>query len=84
MVEVVTHHVVASWPSYMASRPGGMASTTLAFLFSCRHVSTKPRAEPTVAPGSKAKPNAHSLCAQELSLHTYHIENGYRRTNVTI
>jgi hypothetical protein len=32
----------------------------------------------------KPKLNAHSICAQESSLHTYHIENGYRITNVTI
>jgi hypothetical protein len=33
---------------------------------------------------SKTKPNAHSMCAQESSLHTYHTENGYRITNATI
>jgi hypothetical protein len=32
----------------------------------------------------KAKPNAHSMCAQESSLHTYCIKNGYRITNATI
>jgi hypothetical protein len=32
----------------------------------------------------KAKLNAHSMCAQESSLHTHRIENGYRITNVTI
>jgi hypothetical protein len=32
----------------------------------------------------KAKLNAHNMCAQELSLHTYHTENGYKITNVTI
>jgi hypothetical protein len=32
----------------------------------------------------KAKPNAHSMCTQELSLHIYHTENKYRITNVTI
>jgi hypothetical protein len=37
-----------------------------------------------VTPGFKAKPNAHSMCAQESSFHTYHIENGYRITNVSI
>jgi hypothetical protein len=37
-----------------------------------------------ITPGFKAKPNAHSLCAQESSLHTYHTENGYRITNITI
>jgi hypothetical protein len=35
-------------------------------------------------PGFKAKPNARSICAQESSFHTYHIENGYIITNVTI
>jgi hypothetical protein len=37
-----------------------------------------------VTPGFKAKPNAHSMCAQETSLHTYRIENGYRITDVTV
>jgi hypothetical protein len=32
----------------------------------------------------KTKPNAHSMCAQESSFHTYRIENGYRITNDTI
>jgi hypothetical protein len=32
----------------------------------------------------KPKPNAHSMCAQESSLHTYRIENGDRITNVSI
>jgi hypothetical protein len=32
----------------------------------------------------KPKLNAHSMCAQESSLHTYHTENGYRITNVSI
>jgi hypothetical protein len=27
----------------------------------------------TVTPGFKDKSNAYSMCAQELSLHTYHI-----------
>jgi hypothetical protein len=40
LVEAVTHQVAAS-------RSGGMASTALAFLFLCRHVSTKPQAELT-------------------------------------
>jgi hypothetical protein len=31
----------------VADRPGGMASTALAFLFSCRHMSMKPQAELT-------------------------------------
>jgi hypothetical protein len=34
--------------------------------------------------GFKAKPNAHSMCTQESSLHTYRTENGYRITNVSI
>jgi hypothetical protein len=38
----------------------------------------------SVPPGFKAKLNAHSMCAQELSLHTYRTEDGYRITNVTI
>jgi hypothetical protein len=38
----------------------------------------------SVTPGFKAKLNAHSMCAQESSLHTYHTENGYRITNVII
>jgi hypothetical protein len=38
----------------------------------------------SVTPGFKPKPNPHSMCAQESSLHTYHIENEYRITNVTI
>jgi hypothetical protein len=38
----------------------------------------------SVTLGFKAKLNAHSMCAQEASLHTYHTENGYRITNVTI
>jgi hypothetical protein len=38
----------------------------------------------SVTPGLKAKPNAHSICAQESSLHTYHTKNGYRISNVTI
>jgi hypothetical protein len=32
----------------------------------------------------KAKPNAHSICVQESSLHTYRTENRYRITNVII
>jgi hypothetical protein len=32
----------------------------------------------------KPKPNAHMMRAQESSLHTYHTENRYRITNVTI
>jgi hypothetical protein len=38
----------------------------------------------SVTPDFKAKPNAHSMCAQGSSLHTYRTENGYRITNVTI
>jgi hypothetical protein len=37
-----------------------------------------------VTPNFKAKPNAHSKCAQESSLNTYRIEDGYIITNVTI
>jgi hypothetical protein len=37
-----------------------------------------------VTPGSKAKPSAHSMCAQESSLHTYRTENRYRITNAII
>jgi hypothetical protein len=37
-----------------------------------------------ITPDFKAKQNAHSMCAQESSLHIYHTENGYRITNVTI
>jgi hypothetical protein len=35
-------------------------------------------------PVFKPKPNAHSMCAQESSLHTYRTENGYRITNVSL
>jgi hypothetical protein len=35
-------------------------------------------------PGFKAKLNAHSMCAQESSLHTYHTQSGYRITNASI
>jgi hypothetical protein len=38
----------------------------------------------SITPGFKAKPNAHSMCAHESSLHTHRIKNGYRITNVTI
>jgi hypothetical protein len=34
-------------------------------------------------PVFKPKPNAHSMCAQESCLQTYHTENGYKITNVT-
>jgi hypothetical protein len=37
-----------------------------------------------VTPGFKAKSNAHSMCVQESSLHSYDTKNGYRITNVTI
>jgi hypothetical protein len=37
-----------------------------------------------VTPSFKAKPNATSMRTQESSLHTYHIENGYRIINVSI
>jgi hypothetical protein len=37
-----------------------------------------------VTPSFMAKPNAHSMCAQESNLHTYCTENGYSITNVTI
>jgi hypothetical protein len=37
-----------------------------------------------ITPGFKAKPNAHSMCAQELSLHTYCTENRYKITNIII
>jgi hypothetical protein len=40
--------------------------------------------EVSISPDFKAKLNAHSMCVQESSLHTYHAENGYRITNVTI
>jgi hypothetical protein len=35
-------------------------------------------------PVLRPKPSTHSMCAQKSSLHTYHTENGYRITNVTI
>jgi hypothetical protein len=38
----------------------------------------------SVIPNLKAKPNAHSMCAQESSLHTYRTRYGYRNTNVII
>jgi hypothetical protein len=47
LAKVVAHHVAADRPKHMAGQPGGMASTALAFLFSCRHMSTKSRAELT-------------------------------------
>jgi hypothetical protein len=36
-----------------------------------------------ITPGFKAKLNAHSICAQESSFHTYRTENEYRTTNDT-
>jgi hypothetical protein len=42
----VWRQVVVSWPSHMAGRPGGVASTDLAFSSSCRCVETKAQAEP--------------------------------------
>jgi hypothetical protein len=47
LAEAVTQQVVADQPSHVADRPGGMASTALAFLFSCRHVPMKLRAQLT-------------------------------------
>jgi hypothetical protein len=38
----------------------------------------------SITPSFKVKLNAHSMCAQESNLHTYHIEYGYRNTNVKI
>jgi hypothetical protein len=38
---------------------------------------------PLSHPVFKRKTNAHSMCAQESGLHTYHTENGYRITNIT-
>jgi hypothetical protein len=38
----------------------------------------------SVTPSSKAKPRAHSMCAQKSCLHTYHTETRYRLSNVTI
>jgi hypothetical protein len=35
-----------------------------------------------VTPDFKSKSNAHSMCAQESCLHTYHPENRYRITNI--
>jgi hypothetical protein len=37
-----------------------------------------------VTPSFKVKPNAHSMCAQESSLHTYHTKIEYRIANITI
>jgi hypothetical protein len=37
-----------------------------------------------VTPGFKIKPNAYSMCAQKSGLHTYHIENRYRKINISI
>jgi hypothetical protein len=49
-----------------------------------RDVDGGPPMKHCVIPGFKAKLNAHSICAQESSLHTYHTENGYIITNVII
>jgi hypothetical protein len=38
----------------------------------------------SVTPGFNAKLNAHSMCAQESSFHTYRTENKYRIINVSI
>jgi hypothetical protein len=38
----------------------------------------------SVTLGFKDKPNAHSMCAQKSSFHTYRTENEYRITNVSI
>jgi hypothetical protein len=38
----------------------------------------------SVTPSFKARPNAHSMCTQGSSFHTYRTENGYRITNVLI
>jgi hypothetical protein len=38
----------------------------------------------SVTPNFKVKSNAHSMCAQESSLHTYRTKNGFRIMNVTI
>jgi hypothetical protein len=40
--------------------------------------------ENDVTPGFKVKLDAHGICAQGSSLHTYRKENGYRITNITI
>jgi hypothetical protein len=34
--------------------------------------------------GFKTKPNAHSMCPQESSFHTYRTENGYKIKKFTI
>jgi hypothetical protein len=71
-----------------------LASTLLQYPCRMHHnthqTASQCRVEPTrgsgedVTPSSKAKLGAHSMCAQESSLHTYRIKNGYRITNVTI
>jgi hypothetical protein len=38
----------------------------------------------SVTPVYKARPNAHSMWAQESSLHTYRTENGYGIISITI
>jgi hypothetical protein len=47
LAEAVTHQVAVSRPSHVAGRLGWTASTSLALLFSCRHVSMKPWAKVT-------------------------------------
>jgi hypothetical protein len=42
------------------------------------------RADKLSHPVFKPKLNAHSMCAQESSLHTYRTENGDRITNASI
>jgi hypothetical protein len=47
LAEAVTHQVAAGRHNHMVGQLGGTTSTALAFLFSCRHVSTNPRAKST-------------------------------------
>jgi hypothetical protein len=47
LAEEVTRQVAAYRPRHVAGQLGGTACTALAFLFSCRHMSMKPRAELT-------------------------------------
>jgi hypothetical protein len=47
LAEAVNRQVVAEWPSHVADLQGETTSTTLAFLFLCRHRSTKLWAELT-------------------------------------
>jgi hypothetical protein len=48
----VWRQVEAGWPSHVAGRSGGAASTNSAFSSSCRHMATKARAE---LPQTRAK-----------------------------